>query len=273
MGKMPEKGPRPKDIPSNPNVIYKGKGWKSYGHWLGTGTVAPGLRVYRSFESAREFVRSLGLKSRAWWEVYVRNHLRPHLPKDIPANPSTFYRNKGWKGWGDWLGTGTMAPGFKKYRPFNLAREFARGLDLKKGKEWTAYVKGRIPGKPPLPKDIPLSPYDVFKSKGWTSWGDWLGTGNVAVFLRKYRSFEPARKFAHRLGLHSQSEWQAYVQGQVPGKPPLPDDIPRDPYSHYRKNKVWISWRNWLGTEGARRKKYHEPPRRKKFGKGLRQVR
>jgi hypothetical protein len=30
-------GKRPSNIPSNPNVTYKGKGWAGYGDWLGTG--------------------------------------------------------------------------------------------------------------------------------------------------------------------------------------------------------------------------------------------
>jgi hypothetical protein len=30
-------GSRPKDIPSNPNLSYQGKGWISFGDWLGTG--------------------------------------------------------------------------------------------------------------------------------------------------------------------------------------------------------------------------------------------
>lgn len=30
----------PQDIPANRNTVYKGKGWASWGHWLGTGRIA-----------------------------------------------------------------------------------------------------------------------------------------------------------------------------------------------------------------------------------------
>jgi Integrase repeat unit len=49
-------GRRPTDIPANPNRTYAKDGWAGVGDWLGTGTIAPRLREYRSFEEARAFV-------------------------------------------------------------------------------------------------------------------------------------------------------------------------------------------------------------------------
>jgi hypothetical protein len=53
---------KPLDIPSNPREKYK-KEWTSMGDWLGTGSIAHQKRQFLSFEEARVFVRSLGLKS------------------------------------------------------------------------------------------------------------------------------------------------------------------------------------------------------------------
>ena len=57
---------------------------------------------WRPFEEARDFVRELGLKNQSEW----RNLPKDSLPPDIPVNPVIVYANKGWAGWGDWLGTG-----------------------------------------------------------------------------------------------------------------------------------------------------------------------
>ena len=38
---------------------------------------------------------------------------------------------KEWKGMGDWLGTGTIAPRLKEYRPYLEAKEFVHKLGLK----------------------------------------------------------------------------------------------------------------------------------------------
>ena len=54
---------KPDDIPSDPAGVYKNKGWKNLGDWLGTGMIAYQNREYKSFEDARKFVRSLKLKS------------------------------------------------------------------------------------------------------------------------------------------------------------------------------------------------------------------
>jgi len=43
----------------------------------------------------------LGLKSRKEWRDYSKSGKKPD---DIPANPDNTYKNKGWNGWGDWLG-------------------------------------------------------------------------------------------------------------------------------------------------------------------------
>ena len=52
-----------------------------------------GRRDWRPFEEAREFVRSLGLKSVREWEAYCASGKRP---ADIPSNPQMAYGNK-WK--------------------------------------------------------------------------------------------------------------------------------------------------------------------------------
>ena len=36
-----------------------------------------------------------------------------------------------------------------------------------------------------LPKDIPTFPNQTYENKGWISWGDFLGTGYVALKYRK----------------------------------------------------------------------------------------
>jgi predicted helicase len=46
------------DIPTNPPGVYANNGWAGWGDWLGTGTVSPHLRQYRSFKKARAFSES-----------------------------------------------------------------------------------------------------------------------------------------------------------------------------------------------------------------------
>jgi hypothetical protein len=57
----------------------------------------------------------------------------------------------------------------RNWRPFEEAREYARGLGLKNWHEWQAWAKS---GK--RPKDIPSNPREIYGVKGWVSHGDWL---------------------------------------------------------------------------------------------------
>jgi hypothetical protein len=161
-------GKRPGNIPANPAEVYKNKGWKNLGDWLGTGTIATFEREYRQFQQARKFVHTLKIKNRREWIVYVKSG---KLPIDIRGNPR-IYRN--FTTWGDWLGTGMVDTRNRKYRQFDKARKFAQSLKLKNIEEWREYCKS---GK--KPEDIPARP-QIYGSEKWQSFGDWLGTGTLS---------------------------------------------------------------------------------------------
>jgi hypothetical protein len=125
-----------------------------------------GKANWKSFEQARAFARSLRLKSEAEWRKYTKSG---QLPPDIPTDPMNVYKNEGWAGLGDWLGTGTIAPRLRQYRSFEDGRAFARSLGLKSRADWNAFVHS---GQ--LPPDIPATPEHTYKECGWA------GCANIA---------------------------------------------------------------------------------------------
>lgn len=76
-----------------------------------------------------------------------------------------------------------------RWRPFEATRSFARSLGLNSQNEWRAFSQGKMPDKGQLPDDVPAAPWLVYKTKGWTNWGDFLGTDNPARHLITYRPF------------------------------------------------------------------------------------
>jgi hypothetical protein len=225
----------PKDIPSKPSNVYKNKGWFSMGDFLGTGRVADQLKVYRSFKEAKIYVHGLKLKNLGKWKKWKKSG---KLPKDIPRNPSRTYKNKGWKGWGDFLGTGFIASQFRKYRSFAKAKAYIRKLKLNSGKEFKKLAKS---GK--LPKDIPKNPSGVYKNKGWTAMGIFLGyRSRVPYEFRKFRSFTKARKYARKLKLKNSGEWNKFSKTEK-----FPKDMSTSPKGTYA-NKGWKGWGDFLGT-------------------------
>ena len=227
---------KPVDIPADPYKIYKDKGWNGMGDWLGTERIANQNRVYRSFEEARAFARSLQLNSGKEWLSWVKTGKRPD---DIPTNPLQYYSKHGeWISWGDWLGTGRVANQRRMHRSFEEARIFVHTLQLSDIEKWKDWAKTEA-----RPEDIPITPNEVYASKGWVNWGDWLGTGRVAVSKRTYRSFEEARTFVHTLDFNIRDQWVEWAKTDN-----KPEDIPANPERFYNRSGDWVSWGDWLGN-------------------------
>lgn len=125
------------------------------------------------------------------------------------------------------------------FLPFKQAREFVRTLELKSGEEWHKWHTANKPTNIPLGPDR-ASPY----KREWVSWGDWLGTGRVANWKRKFIPFTEAREFARTLGLNSADEWLQYCRS---GK--KPNNIPVRPAQIYKNE--WVSTADWLGSWGS----------------------
>ena len=225
---------KPFDLPSAPNIIYMNQGWKSWTDFFENGFIATRLRKYRSFENAKLYVKTLGLKNQKEWNAFVRS---AKLPFDIPGKPARTYKNSGWLGYGDWLGTGQIANFNKLYKSFEEAREYVRTLGIISVQDWyKLYTKSEK-----KPTDIPLNPYKTYKNQ-WISWSDWLGYEDKSTKNKDYLVFKKAKKYATSLGLKSHKEWVRYHKQNK-----IPHNIPKSPDVSY-KTKGWINWGDWLGT-------------------------
>jgi superfamily II DNA or RNA helicase len=232
-----KKGELPKDLPSAPHQVYKEHGWISYGDFLGTGYVYQGLREYKSYEDAKEYLKSFKFKGQKQFWKYAR---AGKLPADIPSDPFKVYKNKGWKGYGDFLSTGNVSTRLMVFRTFKEARKYARSLGFKGESQWRKHTKTKE-----FPEDIPANPWQTYNDKGWLSMGDWLGTGIVATSLREFKPFKEARKYARSLGIKTRNQWEDHGKAGL-----LPSDIPYHPERTY-KEKGWISTGDWLGTRNV----------------------
>jgi len=249
-GEYPDKPPLPANIPKAPEPTYKGKGWISWGEWLGTGSVAPGEIKFMSYNHAQVFVCKLGLKSGTEWRLYCKGELpnKPPKPSNIPVAVEAIYKGRGWVSWGEFLGTGMVAPSKLSYRNYEDAESFVKFLGLKSVSDWKRYTKGHYPSKPTYPADIPATPQQVYKNNGWESWGKFLSTGSIATRQIEYLSYSEARDFVHKLNFRSAGDWEKYRKGEMIYLFPKPINIPNYPKDSYR-DKGWISWPDFLGYE------------------------
>lgn len=100
------------NIPNAPRIVYKDK-WLGFEDFLGYVC----KKQWMPFEEAREFIRSLDLKSDREWRDYCKLKIKP---ENIPVSPSIVYKNDGWKDIKDWLGYHRV----KRYKKYDINHNF-----------------------------------------------------------------------------------------------------------------------------------------------------
>ena len=244
----------PPGIPANPESFVKYRDeWISWKDWLGIVEIPT-----RDFSDARAFVRALGLKSKAAWTRYCRGEEKGYedKPDDIPSNPHTVYKERGWTSYKDWIGSSD-----REYASFAEARFFSRKLGLKGPTQWRRYCSGQYSDLPRLPEIYPRNPQSVFKNEGWLGWPDFLGYQEKADYV----SYEEARHFARSLDFYSSQQWAKFVRGD---QKRLPPSIPKGPQRYYQ-GKGWVSWQDFLGNASRKTQTRRTFEEAKKFVRNL----
>lgn len=190
---------------------------------------------WKPFKEAREYARSLGLKSVKEWDARFK---RKGKVSGIPIRPNLVYKAT-WKSWGDFLGNGNVRNGEREYLPFEEAKAFAMSLGLKSHRDWRAFCKSGD-----KPENIPTAPDEVYKE--WSNTKTWLGSQHSK---EDFLPFARARAIARKAKLHSVKEWHAYISKSKPeGIPARPDQV---------YNKFWWKCMNgheWRASVSSRQK-------------------
>ena len=197
------------------------------------------ITAYPSYADAKKFVHKLNLKTQKEWQRYAKSNKRP---KHIPGSPEGTYKKIGWKGYGDWLGTGSISNQDRLFLSYNQSKKVVQkiiwnGKSLGSGTDFGDWSKSGN-----RPKNIPSAPDRTYKKeKTWQSWGDFLGTKRVAFQNKQYLSFEDSRKFVHKLNLKRRKYWEEYCKSGN-----KPDEISGSPHVTYKKE--WKGMGDWLGN-------------------------
>jgi superfamily II DNA or RNA helicase len=184
--------------------------------------------TFRSFEDARNYIRSLKLTGYENWREYSKSGKRP---ADIPSHPDRIYK-KEWKGYVDWLGSEGRP---SQFLPFAEAREIVHKIGLKSVKKWREYLRS---GK--KPENIPAAPNTAYKDE-WKGYPDWLGNKGKRGRYTEFLPFIEARKIVRELKFKNLLEFRHYARD---GK--LPVNIPNVPHNTYKYE--WKGYPDFLGN-------------------------
>lgn len=186
---------KPQDIPTNVARKYASEGWKGYKDFLQSNIHRQKHSKFLPYKEARDFVHSLKLADYSEWNKYIGNKLPklPLKPKDIPANPSGVYKEKGWIGIGDWIGSEAFPYAHSDYRKFAQARKFVRELGLTSSVEWVDYCKGQFKHLPLKPNDIPANVVRKYEDNGWKGFKDFLWSDKHRKQRRLFMPYNEAK--------------------------------------------------------------------------------
>ena len=245
------------NIPAAPEAVYKNEGWAGLPDWLGNGNPVKG--EFWPFVKARKYVRGLRLKSIHLWHEMRRGEggSQKYLPAFIPKAPHVAYKNSGWKGYGDWLGTGYISPQRRKWRSLAGVIRFMKNKGIKSGKEWYAFCrgsnncKGKGEGQNKIPVDIPVGIPNVYRNKGFKGWHSIFGDTSITKSQREYLSFEVAKKLLKKYKFSS-TQYRLWSVGRLKGYTRKPSNLPSCPEKVY-KNSGWKGMGDFLGTNRKRR--------------------
>jgi hypothetical protein len=146
---------RPSNLPANPNIFYKNKGWKNYEDFLGYKK-----KHFIPFEKAKNISLKQKLINSKQWIIFVKNNPNANLP----LYPQSAYKNKSWVSWSDFLGKTAII-----YPAFAEVKKIANKLGFKNRERWRNYIINN------LNIGLPKNPDYYYKNRGWISWGDFLG--------------------------------------------------------------------------------------------------
>lgn len=211
----------PEGVPTDPGAVYGGEfvGWREF---LGVQLSRDGRKLFWSYERARDWARSAGVKSGRQWRGMATNGA---LPVGVAAQPYKVYMER-FLNWGEFLGTGHVASKDKVFVTYQQAMDWAKENGLTSQLKWKAFHKTT------KPQNIPLNPQRVYKNQ-FKTWGEFLGTGRIANKDREFLSCEEVIAWAQEEGISSHEEWYQRT------KKNFPQNIPVSPNQVYGEDFRW----------------------------------
>ncbi len=216
----------PTNMPSQPEVHYKNKGWISFGDFIGSTPDWDG--TYLSYSEAKILIAKLSIKSKNEWSLFSKSE---HKPKNIPSSPRSVYDDE-WQGWGDFLSNNVVAPQNMEFICYEEASKLVQKLGVKSFDQFQKFK---------LRDDfssfrIPKAPDVVYKNKGWIGFSNFFGKNSI----EKYDYFR-SKEYVKLFKIKNLKEWHKYSKSE------RPDFIPSNPQKFYKSE--WKGWADFLGKE------------------------
>ena len=207
--KIKKENKLPKNFPRKPDYFYRNSGFISWSEFTGSNYIATFKRQYMDFKKAKKFLKPLGFKSSTDYKKYCKSKSYNKL---LPMNPPGHYKLKGWKGWGNFLGTNMPQTQKRKFLIYSKAKKFVHKLKIQNANPgWRNYLKIKTRW------DIPSQPDIYYKNNGWKNWEDFLGPSYVRPGEKQkgnYLNYIKAKLYIKKFNINSANEWKIFSKSR-----------------------------------------------------------
>ncbi len=156
-----------KNIPYNPPTFYSKDIWEGWSVFLRDEIYKKNYNgTYYNYKECKKAVAKYNFLSKNDFSKRISSIIKEDIR--IPYNPYYIYK-KEWECWNSFLNTNNIAYQIKNLVDFEVARAYARSLNLKLQKQWfdIKFID--------LPVGMTTHPDRVYIGKGWVDWYDFLG--------------------------------------------------------------------------------------------------
>lgn len=230
-------------IPGNPDVVYKQRGWISWGDFLGTNRIQSNTiaaQLYLNYEDAKKYLKNLDIHSSNEYKDLKRSGI---LSDKIPLRANRYYQDKGWVSWSDFLGNNNISNQSRNqnYLSYKDAKKWLQTnifLLNSRAQYFKLYKTNNI-----LKTIMPQQPDKSYDN--WISWGDFLGTNKISDNQKhsNYLSYNEAKEYInkHYPFIKNGEGWFKYYREN--NVPPI---LPMHPEVSYKKSGCWKGWKSFL---------------------------
>ena len=178
-------------LPSDPNRVYKSKGWIDWYSFLGVSKTK-----YPNYEAAKTIVQDNGVKS-------IEQYKSCYKRLGLPLHPQRHYEGKGWVNWIDFFGKKIIT-----YPSYIEAQRCVQENGIRSSMEYKSYHKKL---------GLPFHPQRYYLDKGWIDWYDFLGINKKA-----FPSYAEAKERIQKNNIKSQADYlESYKELELPVAPHL----------------------------------------------------
>jgi len=141
-------------IPSQPKLQYPE--WKNWMDFHGVDRLDKMTPI--SYEDAKSMVQKAGIKT---WNEFRNNRMKLFKTK-MPLDPDRYFKSTGdWISWGEFLGTGSIAPQNLKFHDLETSKDILIKMNFKDRNEFRNWARKQDKSK----LMIPIYPEKNYKEK------------------------------------------------------------------------------------------------------------